>query len=134
MNKIKNRVFGQQNIGSQWGIFAQVAGQLQIFMLAIILVINLISFYNTTVARQLLAHGINPGMWVFVAFMAISIGALVILFIILYRFALPSYFAVWNEQFYRHNNPMRRDLAAIRKLLSGDLKHIKERLDKLEGK
>jgi hypothetical protein len=134
VNKIKNRVFGQQNIGSQWGIFAQVAGQLQIFMLAIILVINLISFYNTTVARQLLAYGVHLGMWTFVAFMAVSIGALVIVFIILYRFALPSYFAVWNEQFYRHNNPLKKDLAAIRKLLTSDLKHIKERLDKLEGK
>lgn len=134
MNKIKNRMFGQHNIGSQWGIFAQVAGQLQVFMLAIILVINLISFYNTTVARQLMAHGINLGIWAFVGFMSISIGALVVGFILLYRFALPSYFAVWNEQFYRHNNPVKRDLTAIRRLLTDDLKHIRERLDKLEGK
>jgi len=33
--------------------------------------------------------------------------------ILVFIFGMPSYFGAFNEQFYKHNNPMRKDIEKI---------------------
>jgi hypothetical protein len=128
--KVKKRgLFSQRNMGRQWGIFTQVAGQLAIVMGIMNLFLIAVTAYNTTLAGWMIEHGVDLGGWLF---LGILVGILVVASVLLYKFGLPSVFSFWNDQFYRHDNPMRKDLVDIKKLLTDDLDYIKERLDNLE--
>jgi len=103
----KQGIFNQINIGKQWGIFAQVASQLSILVSIVSLFLVSITAYTTTLAGWLEDYGISIGMF---GFVAIIMCLLVVAFILLYKFALPSFFSYWNDQFYRHDNPMRKEI------------------------
>ena len=110
----KQGIFHQINIGKQWGIFAQVASQLSILVSIISLFLVSVTAYTTTLSGWLSEYGISIGMF---GFVAIIMCLLVVAFILLYKFALPSFFSYWNDQFYRHDNPMRKEIEEMGKKL-----------------
>ena len=54
--------------------------------------------------------------------------------VLVYKFALPSYFSAMNDQAYRHDNPIRRDIKQLQDTLDNKLSKLENRLDKLEKK
>lgn len=127
MSYLKDKLFRQRNIGKQWGIIAQVAAQAAIFISIINLFLIAVTAYNTTICGWLAERGIYIQFWVFAA---IIIGFLAIVFTLLYKFALPSFYSFWNDQFYRHDNLLRKDIELLKK----DNREILKRLEELRKK
>ena len=124
-------LFEQKNIGQHWGIFTQTASQLSIFVAMINLLLLITTAYNTTLSKWFEIYGIPLSFW---TFMGLIILLLVIVAALLYKFALPSFFSVLNEQAYKHDNPIRADIEQVQKTLDANLKAISNRLEKLEKK
>ena len=125
------RILGQKNFGKHWGVFAQAAGQVAIFVGVLNLFLITATAYNTTLKEWLIQQGIHISFWVFAM---VILGLLLIAFILMWKFALPSFYSSTNEQLYRHDNPIRRDLEELKKILTDDLGDVKKRLDDLEKK
>ena len=126
-----NRVFKQKNLGQQWGIFATLAGQLSIFIAMINLLLLIMTAYNTTLRGWFEYYNIPLNFW---SFTGLVVLLLTITAYLLYKFALPSFFSFLNDQGYRHDNPIRKDIERVQKTLDNNLKEVKERLKKLEGR
>lgn len=110
MKKFFHRIVAQRNIGKQWGVIAQVAGQLSIFAGMMSLFLIAVTAYNTTLSGWLVQHGVYINFWVF----AVVIGFLLIIpAVLIWKFAIPSFFSTLNEQVYQHENPIRRDIAKL---------------------
>ncbi len=120
------KLLKQHNIGKQWGMFTHTAGQLAMFVSAINLFLIAITAYNTTLSSWFVGWGIRVQLWMF---LAVVVVLLLITFVVLYKFALPSYYSVFNEQFYRHDNLLRKDI----EILKGTNKTILEKLEALEA-
>ena len=113
----------RQNIlGKQWGAIAQIAGQISIFVSIIILSLSMVTAYNTTLSSWLANKGIHISFWVFalIIFCGLLIAALMI-----WKYALPSYLSSLNEQIYKHDNPIRQDIAK----LAQETEKIKEMME-----
>ena len=124
MNKLFRMVTGQKNLGKQWGVIAQVAGQVSIFVSMIILILSMTTAYNTTLSGWFASNGIHIDFWLFAGIVGVII---IIPAILVWKFALPSYLSSLNEQIYKHDNPIKRDIA----MLSEDNAEIKKLLEEL---
>jgi len=124
MNKLFRMVTGQKNLGKQWGVIAQVAGQVSIFVSMIILILSMTTAYNTTLSGWFDSNGIHIDFWMFAGIVGVII---IIPAILVWKFALPSYLSSLNEQIYKHDNPIKRDIA----MLSEDNAEIKKLLEEL---
>lgn len=103
-------LFQQKYIGKQWGIIALSAGQLAIFVGILNLMLNSVSaFDNIDVWLQNI--GISINFWIFLG--VIIIGLLLVL-VLLFKYALPSFWSVFNEQFYQHNSLLRVDIELLK--------------------
>lgn len=109
MNWHKN-LWSQKNVGNWWGGFKQVATQLSLYYQVLVLALILPTAYTTTLAPWLHEHNISIPFWVFAAS---AVGLLVVVGIAEYKLSLPSYFSFWNQQYYRHDNPLVKDVKAL---------------------
>jgi len=124
-------MFKQKNIGQHWGIVANVAAQLSILVAMLNLLLLVATAYNTTLRVWFERYSIPLN---FLTFMGLIALLLFIAAVLIYKFALPSYFSAINDQVYKHDNPIRSDIAQIQKTLDDNLKEIGKRLQKLEEK
>jgi len=124
-------IFKQRNVGWHWGILAQTFSQVSIFVAALNLLLLTVTAYNTTLVEWFLVYGIPLNFW---SFMSIIAFMLLITSILVYKFALPSLFSFTNEQAYRHDNPIRKDIKQLQETLDTNLKEIRDRLERLENK
>ena len=115
------RIFKQHKVGKTWGYILQVAQQGGLVTQIIMLTIQII-----TLASVLQLRGIMVPVWLLGL---LAFGILGTTGIILYKFGNPSYFSAWSEQFYKHDNPMRRDIEENKKML----KEIKGQLVELRN-
>ena len=100
----KSSKFGKV-IGNCFNISAQMGIPLTLVNTAMLII-------TTSTALQ------NRGVGVTVWQMAIAIVSIIgIAALVIWRFVMPNYYAVWSEQFYKHDNPMAKDLQAIKKKL-----------------
>jgi len=104
------RIFKQHKMGKSWGHLMQVAGQIGY----VITVVNLCLLIITT-STLLQTRGVMVPVWLLGLLAVIIIG---IAGILIFKFGLPSFFGAWNQQFYKHDNPMRKDLEEIKKQLA----------------
>ena len=126
MNRLRG-IFKQKYIGKQWGTIVQVSAQGAIFITLINLLLLSVTAFNTTLSPWFKLKGIDLPFWMFMACIIVFLGFLAIL---LYKFALPSFFSVFNDQFYRHGNLLKRDI----ELLQADNKKILKKLGEMEKK
>lgn len=99
------RIFRQYKVGNAWGNFMQVIQQLGL----VVQVINLCLLVVTT-SSILQSRGYEIPIWllgIIVVLMILGAGLLI------FKLGMPSYFGAFNEQCYKHNNPMRRDIEKI---------------------
>jgi len=122
-------VLKQKNLGQQWGVFATLAGQLSIFIAMLNLLLLITTAYNTTLRGWFEHYNIPLNFWTFTGSVALL---LTIAASLLYKFALPSFFSFLNDQAYRHDNPIRKDIEKLQKTLDSNLKEVEGRLEKLE--
>jgi len=76
-------------------------------------ILNAATFYAVV---QYYIHQFAPWITfpVFITFMVLCVFLMLFLF---YKFVYPSYYTFLNSQTYIHNNPIRKDLAIIKKKL-----------------
>ena len=117
MKGLIRRVLQQENIGNSWGYVTQVASQAVVFITVLNLFMLAATFYQTTLDVWLSERGITFPFW---QFFTILIVALAILAVVLYKFAVPSFFSAFNDQFYKHNSQLRQDIELIKKKLGID--------------
>jgi len=120
---MKQDIFKQKKTNRLWGIFVQVAGQLGILIGILNLFMISITTYTVSFAPWLQQHNIHLGV---LGFIGILVFLLVSTFYLIYKYALPSFFSSWNNQFYQHDNPIRADLKRIKKQLSDIESKIKK--------
>lgn len=110
------RIFKQHKVGKTWGYLIQVATQGSVVTQVVMLSIQVI-----TLASVLQLRGIMVPVWLLglLAFSIVGTAGLII-----YKFGNPSYFAAFSEQFYKHDNPLRKDIEEIKEQLA-ELKNEK---------
>jgi hypothetical protein len=106
------KIFGQHKTGRSWGYLVQVASQTSILVSVVNLCLIAVTAYSTTISPWLLERGMIIPFWFFVAGLSMLI---LVMALVLYKFAVPSYFNAFNEQFYKHDNPLRDDIELIKK-------------------
>jgi len=104
------KLFKQHKMGNSWGHLMQVAGQIGY----VITVVNLCLLIITT-STLLQTRGVMVPVWMIGLLAAVVIG---IAGLVIFKFGLPSFFGAWNQQFYKHDNPMRKDLEEIKRQLA----------------
>lgn len=95
----------QRETGNTWGNFMQVVQQLGLA----VQVVNLVLLVITT-SSILQTRGYDIPVWL------LGIIAMLVIFgagILVFTLGMPSYFSAFNEQFYKHKNPMRKDIEKI---------------------
>ena len=104
------KLFRQHNIGNTWGYIQQIAGQG-----AIITQIVMITIQTITLASVLQLRSIMVPTWL-IGLLAFSI--IITAGILIFKLGNPSFFSAWNQQFYEHNNPLRKDIEEIKEVLA----------------
>ena len=123
------KFFGQRKTGMQWGTLVQIAQQGMIFVTVLNLFLLAATAYNTTLSAYFQARGIYIS---FLVFLAIIIGVMLAVGLWAWKFALPSFYSAFNDQFYKHNNLLRRDIEALKEDNAVSKVERKAILDKLE--
>lgn len=119
MGRLADSIFKQHKGGNAWGHLMQVAGQVGY----VITVVNLCLLIITT-STLLQTRGIMAPVWLLGLLAVIVIGSAGV---VIFKFGLPSFFGAWNQQFYKHDNPMRKDLEEIKRYLTA----MEEKIDRL---
>lgn len=99
------RLFRQRKMGRAYGNFMQIAQQLGLASQVISLCLLIV-----TVSSVLQLRGYEIPIWL------MALVVVCTLFVaggVVFTLGLPSYFNAFNKQFYRHNNPMRKDIEKI---------------------
>ena len=121
----------QRNIGSWWGRFILSVGQ-------IAMLVTLFTMSFAAIAAYAVIHdyfwgiGFELRFWHFVVCI---VAVLLVGLFMAHKFGLPSFFSVWNDQFWSHKNPMRGQMETMSgqmESIQSTLKDIRSRLEKLE--
>jgi len=112
-------------------MIAQTVAQISIFITLINLLLLAVTAYNTTLRGWFEYYNVPLNFWMFMLLLTIL---LLVAAVLAYKFALPSFFSFWNEQFYTHDNQLRKDIESLQKTLDDNLNEIKDRLGRLEKK
>jgi len=116
----KIKLLKQYKVGNTSGYLLQVASQG-----SIVTQIVMISIQVITLASVLQLRGIMVPVWL-IGLLAFSIVGTA--GILIFKLGNPSYFAALNEQAYKHDNPIRKDLEDVKKTLA----EIQEKLSQYE--
>lgn len=103
-------------MGNAWGYFMQIVQQEAIPIQSVILVLSLV-----TTASVLQIRGYEIPIWA----LAVVIGVILAVGgIAIFTVGMPSYFSAFNDQFWKHNNPLRRKIEEIEKNQKKIMKHL----------
>lgn len=116
-------MFKQTNTGKSWGYIAQVASQVSILIAVVNLLLIAVTAYNTTLFPWLKIHGLSLPFWLFLTMLFVF---MLISSLFLYKFAVPSFFSAFNDQFYKHDNPMRKDIDELKRVQEVILEKLNE--------
>lgn len=110
------KLFRQRKMGNAWGYFMQIVQQEAIPIQSVILVLSLV-----TTASVLQIRGYEIPIWALALVIAVvlAIGGVAI-----FTVGMPSYFSAFNDQFWKHNNPLRRKMEAIEENQRKIMKHL----------
>lgn len=122
MNGLIGRLLRQSDVGNTWGYMVQTASQAAIVVTVVNFFMLAGTFFVTAVSPFLTERGVDMPFWLF---LVILIAPLAVVGVLLFKFAVPSFFSAFNDQFYRHNNLLRQDIE--------QLKSANEEIKKLLG-
>jgi ABC-type transport system involved in multi-copper enzyme maturation permease subunit len=124
MRKILGIVFKQYNIGSWWGAAKSTFGNASVYLTLFNALLLIPTAYVTWIAPWCLGMGFEFPFWLF-AVVIIVVAGLVLL--LEYKLFTPSGFQFWAEQFWVHENPMRKKIEKM----DNRIKNIEDLLEKL---
>lgn len=104
----------QHNTGKWIGGLIDAYSRVSFFVSAVNTLMIIAMFYGMTAGPWLVAR--IPWL-TFPVFMSLAVVGIVVAMVIAYAVLLPSSMSFFNEQFYKHNNPMKRDLDRIKERL-----------------
>jgi hypothetical protein len=102
----------QVNIGKWWGLFKLLGQNITSYVQYINMVLIALTAYATTISPYLHEHGIAIPIW---AFGVVILTVLIIAFVFEWAVSFPSFFSVWNSQWWNHNNPMKAEVEKLHK-------------------
>ena len=124
-------VFRQYNIGTWWGGFKNVAASVMTYVTFLNLIFVTPIAYTMVVDPWLAERDVSLP---FFAFMGIVLLVVVLIFILEFKVSIPSFYHFWNEQWWQHRNPMRKEMNSQKKRLKGmekDLGELKSMIKEL---
>lgn len=110
MKRITKAILRQYDIGKWWGGFSNALGNVAVFITIYNMILLTPIAYVTWLSPWLIGLGIKLPFWQFLLFIAIC-GCIVIL--VAYKLLTPSSFVFWSSQFWKHENPMKKQLDKI---------------------
>jgi len=120
MRRVFRFVFSQRFGFKQWGAFKQSVGQVGIYLTLINTVMLMITCYNT---RWIQENIVNVN---FIGFSAVILALIFGFLLLAWKVDMPSFFKSWNEQFYKHDNKLVKDVAELQKSVDALTKAVKE--------
>lgn len=122
---ISKSIFRQYDIGVWWGGVKNVAGSVVAYVTFLNLIFVAPLAFKMVVYPWLSERGIELPFFVFMGVLFLGIA---VIFMVEFKITLPSFYRFWNEQWWEHNNPMRRKMDAMDKRMDKRLKAIEEAL------
>lgn len=101
------KLLQQKNVSKHWGSIKLGIGQIGIYLAALNMVMISLTLWQTGWIQQ---NFLPLEFWQF-ALILVSIVFLMLL--LAWKIDMPSYFAAWNDQFYKHHNPLRDDIQEV---------------------
>lgn len=102
----------QTNVGSWWGALMMLLGRMASYATFITLGLTVLYSYPTVSNAIYMVIGISLTIWQLVLLIILG---LIVFMVIEYKFSIAAITAFNNSQWYKHNNPMRRDLELVQK-------------------
>ena len=130
MKQFIGRMFKQKNLGNSWGYIAQTASQAGVFITGINFFMLAATFFATAFSPYLAERGIVIPFWIFLSLLIIPI---VSVGFIMFKYAVPSFFSAFNDQFYKHGSDLKKDMDELKKGNRDILKRIGKLENKKEG-
>ncbi|GAH46187.1 unnamed protein product [marine sediment metagenome] len=122
LSALMNKQMKPSGIIRLWGRFRFLWNFAAVYVSIWVLIFSAITAYATTLAPWLRdIIGINIPFYAFVAVIVVS---LIIALIIEHKVTVPGQIAVTNEQIYKQDNPLVRDIADLKKDTVGLKKDI----------
>lgn len=104
----------QHNLGNWIGGIIDAFNRVAFFITAINTIMIIAMFYGMTAGPWL----VERLPWLtFPVFMSLAVFGIIVAMVLAYMFLLPSSMSFFNKHFYKHKNPMKRDLDLIKKKL-----------------
>lgn len=122
MSKLSKLLTKQESGTSKWwGRLKLLGSQIGVYATVLTLMFAATGTYSTSIKPFLAEYGINLPFILYIVAIIVILG---LLLIFEYKITLPGYFSLYNQQVYRHDNPIVRDLRELKK----ELKEIKKML------
>lgn len=102
----------RQLIFKPLGAFKHMLAQTSLWISAVNFILIGVTAYNTTLREHILTVVPDFKLW---HFMLVLIGILLVMMLIEYKLVYPSWIAFQNQQEYKHENLLRKDIAKLRK-------------------
>jgi hypothetical protein len=120
--KLQSNLLKQGKVRLWMGGIKHSMGQIGIYVSFINLILLIITSYNTGWVQRYFV-GLN-----FFQFTGIIIGLILMALLFEFKVDMPNYFGFWNQQFWRHDNPLRQNLEAMNRKID----ELKEEIEKLK--
>jgi len=112
------KLLRQKNVSEHWGSIKLGVGQIGIYLAALNMGMISLTLWQTGWIQQ------NFFPLAFWQFVLILLSIISLMMLLAWKVDMPSYFASWNLQFYKHRNPLRRDIEEILTRLKRLEKHL----------
>lgn len=124
--KIKTFILRQYSIGNWWGAFRNISTNVMSYVIFLNFILVAPIGYSMAVAPWLEARGVPMPL---IVFMGIIMLGILLIFVLEYKLSIPSQYSFWNDQWWRHNNPIKDKMDKMDKRLKAMEKTL-ERIEK----
>ncbi len=120
---MKNGWLKQSNLfGLWWGAIKLVAQHANIYIQFLILSFSGISAYYI-LSQWLLSKGVQLPFWIFALVVVVVVFSLILFE---WKLGMPSMFAAWNDQWWEHSNPLKKEVKELNRKLDEIQKTIEQ--------
>lgn len=121
--KPNKSVFEQFNVGIWWGAFRNLLQQANFYLLLITCISSVTTLFVTVVSPWLAG---NFGVRIpFYVVLLITIGVLLGILLFEHKFTMPSFMSYWNAQWWKHDNPSKKELEELGQKIDKIMKALK---------
>ncbi len=107
-------IFKQKNVGNTWGYIVQTASQGAVFITVVNFFMLAATFFATALSPYLVERGILIPFWLFLVVLTVPIISAGFL---LFKYAVPSFFSAFNDQFYKHGSVLKKDMDELKEIV-----------------